>query len=178
MHYARFAGVAFRAVCLRSSAVSAGYAAGPLDSYRRRRKGWGRGLAVSVREPDALSCPSTPASSTFRESPSECNIQGLFERKARVPQPPGLSGKSRVVRRTGVVGCPSLWFLSFWASKRELLAAGLPPALHIAHTSGSGLSLTHTDYQIDAPVRRVSPEHALPGVARQLVTFSCVAKKR
>src|SRR5215207_7838060 len=49
----------------------------PLDSYRRRWKEWGRGLAVSVREPDRLSRPSTPASSTLRESPSGSNIQVL-----------------------------------------------------------------------------------------------------
>ena len=44
--------------------------------------------------------------------------------------------------------------------------------------TGPGLALPHTNYQIDVPVRRVSLEHSLPGVARRLVTFSCLAKKR
>ncbi len=58
--------------------------------------------------------------------------RGLSERAARVPQPPGFSGKLRAVRRTGVVGCPSLWFLSLGQTRERNLPPGNPGLAQLA----------------------------------------------
>ena len=120
---------------MKISRLTGGKKSSSHRGHRAHRENPYQHLVLNIDNTRGIPSPSAPP--RFADQAGGFR-RGLFERNARVPQPPGLSGTARAVRRTGVVGCPSLWLLSLGQTRESDLPPGNPRPDHTKRDENAG----------------------------------------